>query len=346
MDNNRILEIFEEIERHRGVDGCIYDLENLLDDLKKENPAIENLIGAARYVLYHNSEIYDSLKKANQELKYAAKILNDYKKEDKTSILKNDETDSHDSSVDDYLEYVLTISDREIISDINKQSNKEQAYNYVLLLLKKYINECHDILLISSPSDKIDIEKEIELVQNKYDTIKKQRDSSFVTTDDKEEIKQTNSENKVIFLFNGNVCLPYEDIMNDKDENALSSYVTLIKSVYSGNFKYLKRFIEYGVSQQRHAKVRLLHDVIGDNVHVIIGAFTKGESINGYRGMLRNKINNYLALKPRLIEQLNDENEREKLFSDSEKIKNKIYNELVNRKKPGENKVKSLTIKG
>lgn len=289
-----------------------------LIDIKAQNLTEEKL----KEVLIFNSKQAVLTRNEIKKLKDAAEIVATPKQEEIEPSFEfqeieiEEETENFEDEVEYYLSELKQLSKEELEKNLEEVLPNKMNYNYKKILFRlqaeslKTIKEIRELLIeekdnlqekdYTELSDEIDFEyQKIALINN-------------VLHDDKEEVIESQEENKLIFVPtpSGNIRV-IEEIEQIAPEY-YPGFIGLFDSIKNGTFKNVKRFTNNrefsGTCEVKDKGIRVLFTRLNKDSYAIISAFVKKCNTNkSYLELVANRVSDYRAKADSLKNNLENE---------------------------------------
>lgn len=233
-----------------------------------------------------------------------------------------------------YLEDIMKIEDTSTLKEDLKSSlpsKNNYKYKNILLGIKaellKEIKQIKDILEEEQDKESlIEFKEDIDLLNKKIKLIRE-----IETTKELEEETDEKITNNLIFTTTSSGNVRVLDEIEHIDSVYYEGFIGLINSIKDSTFKNVKRFTtinsaNYGVSEVKDFKIRVVFDRIGPHDYVIISAFIKkSDNDKGYKNQLNHNVKSYKLQK----EQLKNNLENTEFMTMQENIEKELFNKLL-----------------
>lgn len=233
-----------------------------------------------------------------------------------------------------YLEDIMKIEDTSTLKEDLKSSlpsKNNYKYKNILLGIKaellKEIKQIKDILEEEQDKESlIEFKEDIDLLNKKIKLIRE-----IETTKELEEETDEKITNNLIFTATSSGNVRVLDEIEHIDSVYYEGFIGLINSIKDSTFKNVKRFTtinsaNYGVSEVKDFKIRVVFDRIGPHDYVIISAFIKkSNNDKGYKNQLNHNVKSYKLQK----EQLKNNLENAEFMTMQENIEKELFNKLL-----------------
>ena len=233
-----------------------------------------------------------------------------------------------------YLEDIMKIEDTSTLKEDLKSSlpsKNNYKYKNILLGIKaellKEIKQIKDILEEEQDKESlIEFKEDIDLLNKKIKLIRE-----IETTKELEAETDEKITNNLIFTTTSSGNVRVLDEIEHIDSVYYEGFIGLINSIKDSTFKNVKRFTtinsaNYGVSEVKDFKIRVVFDRIGPHDYVIISAFIKkSDNDKGYKNQLNHNVKSYKLQK----EQLKNNLENAEFMTMQENIEKELFNKLL-----------------
>lgn len=234
-----------------------------------------------------------------------------------------------------YLQDIMKMEDSANLKEdleLSLPSKNNYKYKNILLGIRaellKEIKQIKDLLEEEQDKESlIEFRDDINLLNRKIKLIK--------AIENRKEIENTKEErktNNLIFTSTSSGNIRLLDEIDHIDPVYYDGFIDLLNSIKDSTFKNVKRFktingANYGVSEVRDFKIRVVFDRIGPYDYAIVSAFVKkSDNDKGYLTQLNHNIKSYRLQKDYLKANLkNDE-----FMKEQENIENELFNKLLN----------------
>lgn len=283
----------------------------------------------------HNKKMYSKEKDISREIKNINNQKQDVKKSSISRVIEIEP--KSETKVEplqcDVSEYFDKINDSknidEIISLLPDREDSEFDNILSVILVKLYSQKVEVLNFMKEYKEDVRelFEEELSLIDEKIETILDYKNQKEV-----EEIK-TCKENKVVFLKNSfGEPVIFQHLKGC--EEYYDSFLELFNSIIDGSFKNLGTYTNNqkvsGLYKVKLFKTRILFSRIGEDVFVVLAAFTKKCDTNlRHQNLLENISSAYQIQKETLSELIKDE----KALSKEEEYKDNLIYMLKNKKK-------------
>lgn len=304
------------------------DIKTIINDMNKNTNIAKKMLEEVDKNNKENNNILNKNIK-NKEIEQAEII------QEEVNEKTNDE--DFENEIDYYYKQIFYLKPSEDLKEkmidilpSPKKNNYNKIISRIKLEIMKNIKEIKETIIhlidITEKQDLEEFRNEILFEKKKIEII----DERTIELEENAEIKEEIIENNLIFIptANGNIRVLEE--LEKIDQEYFDGFKQLFNSIKDGTLKKVKNFSnnkKMNISEVRGDKVRVIFDRIGKNDYAVITAFIKKcNKDSGYYNLLEVRIKNYENLKEEIIENLKNDEFREKNIQYDQELYNILDN--------------------